>query len=350
MRWFYQGLALATIILLVLQLRSMLQPRPVSQPGRFGIVDYGDPFDSLQRLKQEAKSNSIIGMDANERTSNLTGDLASPLWRLPQLLVIGFMKSGTSALYYALCEHPSVACAAYVKEPFYLSAEAASNYLQSYQNMLDVQARKEFHLRYLESCFNMSNIKPHQLTLEASTTYIHSSAALSIISERLLNANTIRLLVMVREPVSRAYSQYNHEQRRKKTTAKTFEEAVLPEYTIIKRCHEQDEWMANQGQIVESKPYASLYECIKEAATVYARQHQATLPGYLFKSLYLWHLRPWMRAFKSRLKVMEHQQYRRHTVTAMDEVQDFLDIPFFDYTQVQDTITHEFQEGSRYGT
>lgn len=46
-------------------------------------------------------------------------------------------------------------------------------------------------------------------------------------------------------------SQYNHERRRKKTTATSFEEAVMPEYTIIKRCHEQDEWMANQGKIDE---------------------------------------------------------------------------------------------------
>jgi hypothetical protein len=31
-------------------------------------------------------------------------------------------------------------------------------------------------------------------------------------------------------------------------------------------------------------------------------------------------------------------------------VQAFLGLPGFDYAQVKDIITHEFQEGSRYGT
>jgi hypothetical protein len=61
MRWFYQGLAVATFVLFVLQIRSMLEPTPVSRQGRFGHVDFGDPFDSLQRLKQGAPSDSVIG-------------------------------------------------------------------------------------------------------------------------------------------------------------------------------------------------------------------------------------------------------------------------------------------------
>eukprot|EP00730_Choanoeca_flexa_P002839 TRINITY_DN11199_c0_g3_i1.p2 TRINITY_DN11199_c0_g3~~TRINITY_DN11199_c0_g3_i1.p2 ORF type:complete len:390 (+),score=48.62 TRINITY_DN11199_c0_g3_i1:2485-3654(+) len=344
MRGLYQGLAIATVCLLLLQLSSLFKPTS----KRYGHVD---PYQSLQRLKQEARLDSALGGSHVNPSSANTSLTDSPLWLWPQLLVIGFMKSGTSALYYALCEHPSVACAAKVKEPFYLSSEATGEFLTSYSNMMSVQARKTFHLQYLETCFNLSDIQPHQITLEASTTYVHSASALAMISEHLLNAKSIKLLVMVREPVSRAYSQYNHARRRKKTKAATFEEAVMPELTIIQRCHSEDDWLASQrsgGVYNETRPYQGLYACIEAASNLYARQHKAKLPGYLLKSLYLWHLRPWLQRFGQRIRVIVHQQYRKRTVETMDQVQQYLSLPRFDYTQVQETITHEFQEGSQY--
>ncbi len=48
---------------------------------------------------------------------------------IPQLLIVGVQKCGTSALYFALCLHPQVACAAYVKEPFHLSSQATDNFI-----------------------------------------------------------------------------------------------------------------------------------------------------------------------------------------------------------------------------
>ena len=113
---------------------------------------------------------------------------ASALDRLPQALLIGVQKSGTSALYFNLCLHPGVACAAVVKEPFYLSQPSTERFirqcgglggripsrhahspgraLRRHQNYMDRAAQVAFHQAYLSTCFNLSKIQPGQITLE----------------------------------------------------------------------------------------------------------------------------------------------------------------------------------------
>jgi hypothetical protein len=107
--------------------------------------------DSSQHLPSMESYPKAISLNARAQDTVLTGNgtsfgLRPPsvtrtptnvstaeqhlLGAVPQLLIVGVQKSGTSALYFGLCMHPNVSCAAYVKEPFYLSLPHSVQYLQ----------------------------------------------------------------------------------------------------------------------------------------------------------------------------------------------------------------------------
>ncbi|EDQ92066.1 uncharacterized protein MONBRDRAFT_22863 [Monosiga brevicollis MX1] len=323
---------LAFLLLLTLASLWLLQPTGENErlEGRRGHVDYG-----LPPLEHELNSSAQLqGVPAF-------------VWEIPQLLIIGVMKAGTSALYYALCEHPRINCVAYVKEPFYLSSAEVAAQAREYHGLVQQERRRLFHLRYVQTVFNLTALSAGQVTLEASTTYLHSAAALTLITSRLMNADRIRMLVVLREPLSRALSHYNHEKRHGKQKA-TFGDAIAPELAILKSCHQQDTWLAQQNRLDEARPYEALYDCVQAESERYRLAKRRALPGYLFKSLYLWHLRPWLAAVPDRLHFVLHEHFRRDPITELAQLQRNIGLEEFDYESVREEITHEFQEGSRY--
>ena len=131
------------------------------------------------RLREVSAPNSPIKHAISTETPHLGIRSASnqqprrhvePL-SMPQLLIIGVQKCGTSALYFGLCLHPNVSCAAYVKEPFYLSLPISIQHLSRYNAWNNAETRRLYHQQYVQSCFNLSLIRPNSITLEASTTY-----------------------------------------------------------------------------------------------------------------------------------------------------------------------------------
>jgi len=124
---------------------------------------------------------------------------------LPDFLVIGAGKSGSTTLYEYLCRHPDVFMSE-IKEPEFFSRDDV------YEKGLDWYA----------SLF--ADARPDQLRGEASTTYMrwpHTADASARIAETLPNA---KLICILRHPVDRAYSHYCHHMRYEVTM--TFEQAL----------------------------------------------------------------------------------------------------------------------------
>ncbi len=111
---------------------------------------------------------------------------------LPDFLIIGAQKGGTTSLYAYLCEHPQILRAS-TKEIHYFS----TNYRKG--------------LRWYRSHFQRktSNIS---ITGEATPYYLFNPVCPARIKESLPD---IKLIVMLRDPVSRAWSQYNHNLKKK---------------------------------------------------------------------------------------------------------------------------------------
>jgi hypothetical protein len=125
--------------------------------------------------------------------------------QIPDFLVIGAAKSGSTTLYTYLAQHPKIAMSR-IKEPCFFSND-------------DVWARG---WGWYDTLFQ--GAKEGQLIGEASTTYSrwpHTADAAKRIYEHCPKA---RIIYILRHPVDRAYSHYGHHMRAGVTM--TFEEAL----------------------------------------------------------------------------------------------------------------------------
>ncbi len=126
--------------------------------------------------------------------------------RLPDFLIIGAAKSGTTSLYKYLSRHPQVYLSA-IKEPQFFA----------------VDSQYERGIEWYSSLFN--DARPDQICGEASTDYtklpLYSKTA-DRIARHLPN---VKMIYIIRHPVERAYSHYVHLERGKKIEL-TFEDYI----------------------------------------------------------------------------------------------------------------------------
>ena len=120
--------------------------------------------------------------------------------RLPDFIIIGAQRCGTSSLYSYLIQHPQIAPAAR-KELHYFD--------------LNYAAGDEWYQAQFPS-------SSETLTGEGSPYYLFHPLAAERCASVVPDA---KLIVMVRDPVKRAYSHYHHEVRKGRETL-TFEEAI----------------------------------------------------------------------------------------------------------------------------
>ena len=136
---------------------------------------------------------------------------------LPDFIIMGTVRSGTTSLYYNICEHPSVLPAAYDEIGFF-----DSNYhlgIKWYQSMFPKQ--KE-----------MQEIKKNtgfSITGEDTPFYFWKKEAIDRIFQCLPN---VKIIAIFRNPVDRAYSNYNLGLRMN-TEKSTFEETIDEEIEFL---------------------------------------------------------------------------------------------------------------------
>lgn len=119
--------------------------------------------------------------------------LDAGLRALPDFLVIGAQKSGSTSLFNYLCLHPKV-YGSFPKEIFYFSREFQRG---------ERWYRRHFPRKsYLE--------KRKAITGEATTMYLCSADAPGRVAALLPN---IKLITVLREPAARAVSHFNHRRR-----------------------------------------------------------------------------------------------------------------------------------------
>jgi hypothetical protein len=149
------------------------------------------------------------------------------LMPLPTFLIIGAMKSGTTTLYNLLTQHPQIFMSP-VKEPtFFIRNEL-----------------KELRMKH--KMFTAMTIDDYQQLFqgangaiaigEASPGYMSNPESVSLIKEQLPNS---LLIAILRNPVHRAYSHYNHARNRGLGYGSDFETAIEAEIdrpSTIDRC------------------------------------------------------------------------------------------------------------------
>ena len=167
--------------------------------------------------------------------------------RLPDFLIIGSAKSGTTTLYEYLCRHPQIFMST-PKEPNFFAKE------------INYQKGIEWYASLFEEA------QAGQICGEASTPYTHQLQIPDLIERIFRVLPDVKLIYIIRHPVDRAYSQYQQQikiaqgkNRRAKVKAfkipETFEELLQRGKQVI----EADDYM-NKIDVLAASNYIAIIE------------------------------------------------------------------------------------------
>lgn len=147
--------------------------------------------------------------------------------KLPNFLIVGAAKSGTSSLHNYLNQHPDIFMPSFnekgmkVKEPRFLIKDIVKNRLHN-----GVWSWEEY-----QSLFNKVNNET--LIGESTVLYLYYyKEAIKNIKSRL--GENVKIIIMLRDPVDRAFSAYTHVARSVKENL-SFEEALSIESNRLEK-------------------------------------------------------------------------------------------------------------------
>jgi len=211
--------------------------------------------------------------------------LTGPIRSLPDFIIIGTARSGTTSLYYDICQHPCVLPAAYDELGYF-----DSNFhlgLNWYRSLFPT----------LFSKWLVKQKKQFAITGEDTPFYIWDP----IVAKRILkNLPKIKLIVLLRNPVDRAYSNY-HLGVRAGTENLSFEDAIK----------------------VETKRLEEINEESKSSIEKYAIRR-----SYLAKGFYADQLKIWFEIFNSnQLLIISTEDLKSNPQKVINKIYNFLEIP-----------------------
>ena len=205
---------------------------------------------------------------------------------LPSFIIIGAQKGGTTSLYHYLTQHPSVAEALWKETHFFdLNYGRGVGWYRT-------------HFPKISGV----NGSPEKVTItgEASPYYLFHLHVPARVHTLLPD---VRLIVLLRNPVERAYSHYHHEVSRGYETL-SFEAAVAQEPQRL---------AGEEARMRRDPQYLSL-------------PHQRY--SYLARGLYLEQLERWLRYFpRERFLILQSEVFYRDSEASLRSVCEFLDLP-----------------------
>jgi hypothetical protein len=221
------------------------------------------------------------------------GRLTAPSRMTPSFLICGGQRCGTTSLYRALAQHPAVLKAVLHKGVHYFDVSYHRGF-GWYKAHFPLQ-------RHAERVQDRHGVGAQ--TFESSPYYLYHPQAAARIARDLPYA---KLVVLVRDPVERAYSQHHHEVARGFETERDFEAALALEPA---RLHRQEERLA------EDPGFYS-----------FAHQHQA----YRARGEYARYLSVMAQQVgRERILVVESERFFAQPAEAYDEICEFLGLPTY---------------------
>ena len=141
---------------------------------------------------------------------------------MPNFLIIGAAKSGTTSLYHFLEQHPQIYMSP-VKEPGFFALEGRK---LDFAGPGDELACEEGTVDLASYQKLFAGVQNEQAIGEASTAYISTQGAAQRIDHYLPD---VKLIAILRDPVSRAYSNFTHMRRDGREPLDDFEAALNDE-------------------------------------------------------------------------------------------------------------------------
>ncbi len=215
--------------------------------------------------------------------------ITSPMRLLPDFLIIGTQRGGTTSLFHYLQAHPFIRPA--VNKDLHFFDRRYNKGLAWYRGHFPTWIERSYAQRIHGQAF---------LTGEASPSYIFHPHAPRRVAQAIPR---VKLIVLLRNPVSRAYSQYLHAVELGHETL-SFEEAIEGEEERTAR-----EW---EKMLQDEHYYSEEFK------------HRS----YLSKGIYVDQLQAWMSLFpREQFLILKSEDFYADPATIFKQVLAFLNLP-----------------------
>lgn len=141
---------------------------------------------------------------------------------LPNFLLIGAAKAGTSALYNYLWQHPQIYMSGNKEPNFFMLGGQPAHFAgpsDDVVNLRSIHRQNEYETLFAE-------VGAEKMIGEASTPYLRSEIAAERIAQLIPHA---KLIAMLRNPVERTFSCFQHARRDEREPNPTLLEAIAAE-------------------------------------------------------------------------------------------------------------------------
>jgi hypothetical protein len=207
--------------------------------------------------------------------------------RLPDFIIVGAAKGGTTSLWQYLIEHPDVQ-SPITKEVCFFDRNFSRG-LDWYRMHFPIVATGR-----------LQSTTKRQFTGESTPYYLFHPLVPSRIAESLPD---VKIIVLLRDPIVRAFSHYQLKRKRRHETL-SFEEAIA----------------------VEAERLAGEHERIVSDPNYYSAAHDRF--SYLARGIYLPQIQRWQRYFPTdQLLILESGEFFRQTAEVFQRVLEFLGLP-----------------------
>ena len=202
---------------------------------------------------------------------------------LPSFLIIGAAKSGTTSLYANLIEHPNILP----------SSKKEISYFQFMQDTRISFYKEHFPLK-----------KKNYISGEASASYLPHKFIPKRVHDLIPE---VKLIVILRDPVERAYSSFFHKLRLGEQITDNFEDAINSEFKRM-------EFEKNEPEfIIDNLNY----------------DHPSF--SYLKHGLYAMHLENWYRYFDTnQILILDTKEFQKFPDQILQKTFNFLNIKKFE--------------------
>jgi hypothetical protein len=214
----------------------------------------------------------------------------------PQFLVVGTARAGTSALHYYLRQHPGIFLPSQKEPCYYCFAGEKLNYTRG-KFAFAITKGTEYHGLFKDAPKN-------SYKGEISTPYLYlHEKTISNIKSLHSNPDTLKIIIILRNPVDRAYSQYLWKVRDGREEL-SFEEALKQEKKRMLQNYSFDYFYAHRG-------------------------------------LYYLQVKAYMNAFPQ-VKIFLHDQFRNNFNGTLGELCSFLGVDEFEFERRDDVnVSHK---------
>lgn len=178
---------------------------------------------------------------------------------LPNAILFGTVKSGSSSLYKYIKQHPEI-YASEIKEPNFFAFMGHKPEFKGPDDEV-INTRSITDLADYEALFAGATIE--KAICEASVVYIYNPDAACRMKQTIPN---VKLFALLRNPADRAFSSYLHAQRDGRETAESFSAALSEEPARI---------AANWGHLFHYRQMGYYYEQLKRYYDLFSKEQIA---------------------------------------------------------------------------